>query len=293
MLGYVLAIISSIFFSLYIIPRKFTRLDPIYFSLLVGIGFFISSSVLYLIRTLLGFHEVIRPAILWSLLGGILWAIGLVSLVKSIDAIGLTRSNQWKNLQGPIGVILSLVILSEFVQVKPLWTVLAGLCIFFAAFLINVSNEQESRSQKMRGVLLALISAFSFGSVTVINKYVVTEVGVYTQQVLWSLSIVATLLLYSIAHKNIRELKTITRKDLSVGLVSGVFYLGASFFMLESYRYIPASVGFTIIQLNTVWTFLAGIFFFREIEAFRHYKRLITGLCFSVTGVLLLFLATT
>ncbi|MEK7143414.1 MAG: hypothetical protein AAB756_01135, partial [Patescibacteria group bacterium] len=74
-------------------------------------------------------------------------------------------------------------------------------------------------------------------------------------------------------------------------LLAGLVYLGASFFMLESYKYIPASVGFTIIQFNTIWTFLAGVFFFREIEAFRHYQRLAIGLCFSVVGILLLFLA--
>ncbi len=293
MIGYTLAIISSIFFSLYIIPRKFTKLDPIYFSLLVGIGFFVSSSLLYLGRFFFGFHEAIQPEILWSILGGVLWAVGLVSLVKSIDTLGLTRSNQWKNLQGPIGVILSLVILNEFAHVNPLWAILAGLCVFLAAFFINVSNEQESRSQNLRGVSLALLSALAFGSVTVINKYVVIEVGVYSQQVLWSFSIVATLLLYSLFYKNIREIRTASKKDIVLGFASGLVYLGASFFMLESYKYIPASVGFTLIQLNTIWTFLVGVFFFREIEALRHYKRLIIGLCFSVAGVLLLFLATT
>ena len=134
MIGYTLAIISSIFFSLYIIPRKFTKLDPIYFSLLVGIGFFVSSSLLYLGRFFFGFHEAIQPEILWSILGGVLWAVGLVSLVKSIDTLGLTRSNQWKNLQGPIGVILSLVILNEFAHVNPLWAILAGLCVFWPLF---------------------------------------------------------------------------------------------------------------------------------------------------------------
>lgn len=292
MTGYILALISSLFFSLYIIPRKFTRLDPIYFSLLVGIGFFVSSSLLYLIRILFGFYEIIRPEILWSILGGILWAIGLVSLVKSIDSLGLTRSNQWKNLQGPIGVILSLVILTEYAQVNPVWAILAGLCVFLAAFLINVSNEQESRSQNLSGVSLALLSALAFGSVTVINKYVVAEVGVYSQQVLWAFSIAATLFFYCLFYKDIREIKVVARRDIVIGLVSGLVYLGASFFMLESYKYIPASIGFTIIQLNTVWTFIAGVFFFHEIEAFRHYKRLIFGLCFSFAGIALLFLAT-
>ena len=293
MTGYILALISSLFFSLYIIPRKFTRLDPIYFSLLVGIGFFISSSLLYLIRIFFGFHEIIRPEILWSILGGILWAIGLVSLVKSIDSLGLTRSNQWKNLQGPIGVILSLLILTEYVQVNPVWAILAGLCVFLAAFLINVSNEQEGRLQNLSGISLALLSALTFGAVTVINKYVVIEVGVYSQQVLWAFSIAATLLLYCLFYKNIREIKAVASKDIVLGLVSGLVYLGASFFMLESYKYIPASIGFTIIQLNTIWTFIAGVFFFHEIEMLRHYKRLILGLCFSLAGIALLFLATT
>ena len=80
----------------------------------MGIGFFLSSLVLYLLKPLLGFHETISPALIWSIVAGIVWATGFVSFVKSIDAIGLTRSNQWKNLQGPIGVFLSLVIFPYF-----------------------------------------------------------------------------------------------------------------------------------------------------------------------------------
>src|SRR3989338_5971692 len=139
--------------------------------------------------------------------------------------------------------------------------------------------------------LAGFVSALAFGSVTVINKYVVVEVGVYSQQVLWAFSITATLLLYCLFYKNIREIKVVARRDIVLGLVSGLVYLGASFFMLESYKYIPASIGFTIIQLNTVWTFIAGVFFFHEIDALRHYKRLILGVCFSLAGITLLFLA--
>lgn len=293
MIGYALAVVSSLFFSLYIIPRKFTNLDPIYFSLLVGVGFFVSSSLLYLVRILFGFYEIIHIEILWSILGGVLWAIGLVSLVNSIDLLGLTRSNQWKNLQGPIGVILSLVILIEYLYVNPAWAILAGLCVFLSAVLINAPNELESRAQNLRGILLALLSAVAFGSVTVINKYVVVEVGVYSQQVLWGFSIAAALFLYCLLYKDIGEIKNVARKDIILGLVSGIVYLGASFFMLESYKYITASVGFTIIQLNTIWTFLIGVFFFHEIEVLRHYKRLALGLCFSLAAIAFLFLATT
>ncbi len=129
-MGYLLAFISSIFFSLYVIPRKLSDQPVLLFSLLTGIGFFISSTVLYLLQLLIGFHEKLTPALLWSIPAGVVWATAFVLFVKSIDAVGFARSNQWKNLQGPIGVLLCLVILGEYASANPVFALLALLACF-------------------------------------------------------------------------------------------------------------------------------------------------------------------
>ena len=291
MTGYIFAVISSIFFSLYVIPRKLSRQHPLYFSLFMGLGFFSSSVALYFLKPILGFSEVISPALLWSIVAGAIWATGFVSFVKSIDAIGLARSNQWKNLQGPVGVLLSLVILGEYATTNPFFAFLAGVAVFLSAVFFTISNSKEEAKINLGGIYLAAISGLAFGVVTVINKFVTTEVGVYSQQVIWSLSIVISLLLYILSQGKLSQIKTVAKRDIILGLVAGFLYLGASFFMLQSYRYIPASIGFTIIQLNAIWTISIGLFLFKEIDTKKHYKRILLGFLFSLIGIILLVFA--
>jgi len=100
-----------------------------------------------------------------------LWAIGVISLLTSIDTIGLARSNQWKNLQGPIGVILSLVLLSEFIETNARFAILAGFTIFISALFLNIKHKSE-KNINTKGIRLAIFSAIMFGIVTVLNKLV-------------------------------------------------------------------------------------------------------------------------
>lgn len=258
----------------------------------MGTGFFISSVILYLLKPLLGFHEPINVQLLWSVLAGSIWATGFVAFVKSIDKVGLARSNQWKNLQGPVAVVLSLIILGEYAKTRPAFALLAGIAVFLSAIAFTISGSKEEAKANLGGIYLATLSGVAFGLVTVINKHVTTEVGVYSQQVVWSAAIALSLLMYIASQKGmLKKLKTIDTRNLALGLGAGVLYLGASFFMLQAYRYVPASIGFTIIQLNAVWTVAVGIFLFKEIDAKKHWIRIVVGFLLAVLGILLLAFA--
>lgn len=291
MLGYIAAIISSIFFSLYIIPRKLSKLSPVIFSLFMSIGFSLSTIVLYLFQPLIGFHEKPSLTLFWSVGAGAIWAISFVAFVTSIDFIGLSRSNQWKNLQGPVGVLLSLLLLGEWVTTNPIYAILAALAIFASALFFTNTSSTITKRVNLKGVYLASLAALGFGSVAVIQKYVTAHVGVYSQQVIWSLSIFISLLTYVILAKKLKEIFKSKQKDIILGLGAGVFYLGASIFQLFSYKYIPASIGFTIIQLNALWTITIGIIVFKEIDLKKYGKQVGLGLLFTLIGVFLLVLA--
>ena len=290
--GYILAVISSLFFSLYVIPRKLSKLLPLYFSMLMGLGFFVSSVILYALQPILNFHETWSLDLWWSVLAGIVWAAGFVSFVKSIDAVGLARSNQWKNLRGPVAVILSLIILGEHATTNPAFALLAGIAVFLSAVSFTISTSKQERKANLNGIYLATLSGLAFGFVTVINKHVTTEVGVYSQQIVWSLSIFLSIFVYTATQRRLRNgLMAITRKDAVLGLSAGVVYLGASFFMLQSYRYIPAAIGFTIIQLNAIWTIAIGIIVFKELDFRVNYRRIGLGFLFALLGIFLLAFA--
>ena len=289
MLGYLFAVISSVFFSLYVVPRKLSKLSPVIFSFFMSLGFSVSSIILYCFKPLIHFHETPNPILLWSVFAGAIWATAFVCFIVSIDLIGLSRSNQWKNLQGPVGVILSLIILSEFATTNPIFAILAAIVLFLSALCFTIASNQVKYLVN-KGIYLACFSALGFGSVAVIQKYVTSHVGVYSQQVVWSLSIAASLFFYILISKKLKEIRG-SHKDIILGLVAGVLYLGASLFQLLSYNFLSASIAFTVVQLNALWTVMIGIFFFKEIEFRKYYKRISFGFLLTTVGIIFLVFA--
>lgn len=290
MLGWLFAVVSSVFFSLYIVPRKLSKLTPVVFSFFMALGFAGSSIVMFLLQPLLHVHETPNIALLWSVLAGAIWGTSFVCFVSSIDVMGLSRSNQWKNLQGPVGVFLSLLILGEFSTINPIFAMLAAVAIFLSAVFFTTSSS-DKKGTDIKGVLLAALAALGFGSVAVIQKYVTVHVGVYSQQVVWSLSIAGSLLLYLLLTKQSKKIFQTSKRDLLLGIGAGIIYLGASFFQLLSFEFISASVSFTVVQMNGIWTVLIGILIFKEINIQRYYKRVSLGLVFTLLGIFLLVFA--
>lgn len=256
----------------------------------MSFGFSLSSIILYLFQPLLQFHETASLVLLWSVGAGVIWATAFVCFVMSIDSIGLSRSNQWKNLQGPVGVFLSFLILGEFATTNPLFAILAAIAIFISALFFTTSSSTEKHID-IKGIYLATLSALGFGSVAVIQKYVTSHVGVYSQQVVWSLSIAASLLIYILLNNKAKEAIKSTKRELFLGLGAGLLYLGASLFQLLSYKYLPVSISFTIIQMNALWTITIGILVFKEINLKRYYKNVTLGFVFTLVGILFLVLA--
>lgn len=291
MTGYLLAFISSLFFSIYVVPRKLSKLKPIEFSQLMAIGYFTSTVILYLFKPVLGFHETLSPTLLLAVLGGAIWAASFVTFVKAIDILGLSRSNQWKNLQGPVAAIGGLIVLNEVQTTQPVFVLLAALAIFASAAMLTISANKEEARANLRGVYMAALAGLGFGTTAVIQKYVTTNVGVYSQQVVLSFSIMASIALYLlITRQKLPRIKPSDRQ-VQLGLIAGILYLGASFFQLQSYRFLPASIAFSVVQLNTVWTIGIGILVFKEISFKANRTRILLGLLLAVIGIVLLGLA--
>ena len=81
------------------------------------------------------------------------------------------------------------------------------------------------------------------------------------------------------------------KRELALGLVAGILYMGASIFQLFSYNYLAVSISFTIIQMNALWTALIGILVFKEIDMKKYYKNVALGLIFTLVGILFLAFA--
>ena len=137
-MGYIFSIITSVFFTLYIIPKKLSRQTPVRYSLFQGIGFFAGSCAAYIILLISGSSPSDRlgAPVLWiSALAGVIWFAASMLFLTAIDRLGLSRSNQWKNLQGPAGAVLSLIFLSEHAETRLVFIILAILFILGSCFL--------------------------------------------------------------------------------------------------------------------------------------------------------------
>ena len=291
LIGYLYALAASFFFAFYIVPKKLTKQRPILYSFFMGFGFLLGSIILYLISIFVfnGSENFASKHFIYSALAGVLWAFGSIFLLSSIDKIGLARSNQWKNLQGPIGVILSLIVLSEFLHTNAFFIILACFSIFISAIFLNIKHA-DGRKIEPAGILLAVLSAFMFGFVTVLNKFVTNNAGIYTQLVIWSFFTFLTITIYISSKKSLRnELLSVKKKDVGLGFIGGLLYSLAGFLMLLSYSHIPASISFTIIQLNAIWVIIIGIVFFKEINFKENKWRIFGGLLFTIIGIILLF----
>ena len=130
-LGYTLAILSSVFHTLYIIPRKLSHQKPKYYTLYMSIGFVISSILICWIYAIKGYElDLNNPLLIYATIAGVLSMVASISLVIAIDNIGMSRSNQWKNFQGPIGALLIFFIFGEASTTKIYFLFFAIIAIF-------------------------------------------------------------------------------------------------------------------------------------------------------------------
>lgn len=288
LIGYIYALIVSFLFSLYFVPRKISTLSPAAYTMFVGFGFFVPS-ILYCL-TLNDFSILTTPILLLCALVGVLWMVAFVFFTISIDKLGLSRSNQWKNLQGPIGAILSLLILSEY-QSANIFLVLAAItAIFISAVLFSVKKDSEKRIDT-KGIYFAVIAGFLFGLNSVIQKYVTMNFAqIPPQQLYFSAGVFLSALLYLyLKDKKLSAFKTTFSKNGILALTAGALYFSANYFQIKSNQIIPNSVSFTLIQFNAVWTVLIGILIFKEIDLKKHWKRVGLGLIFAVLSIIILF----
>jgi glucose uptake protein GlcU len=256
----------------------------------MAFSYTIGSLIVYLATALFSKPESFyNPTLLFSILAGVMWATAVVSFVKSIDLIGVSRSNQWKNLQGPVGVLLALIVLNEASTINPALAMISGFFIFASALALNIRGK-SNEELNTKGLLLATFSGLLFGSVSLINKIVTNSGGIFSQQIVWSISILFFLVIYKVllAKESIQKIFNLPLREKIIGLSSGVLYFGASLFMLLAFKFLESSIAFNIIQLNFLIVLTLGIFYFKEIDFKKHAPRIILGLILALVGIYLL-----
>ena len=170
-LGYVFAVVSSIFSAIYVVPKKLSKQKPITYAMIMGVGYFAASVIGFALLS--AFHYIDEPLFFphaaVACINGVLWTIASVSVLSAIDRIGLAKSNQWKSLQGPIGAFLMMAFLSEFLTTKVTFIVLAIVFIVLAAMMFSTREKNDTPVDKL-GILYALVAALFYGIWAIVGK---------------------------------------------------------------------------------------------------------------------------
>ena len=290
-LGFIFALLSAIFLSLYIVPKKFSKLEPCVYNLFIGIGYFLTSIIFVVILVLTNnFHEEIFSVYaLYSVLDGILWVLASICFLKCIDTLGITRASTFKNLQGPISAILFLFILSEYKSLNVGLIFIALILIFISQFLFNFNSNSEQKLS-VKGMIYGILASIFFSFNALVRKVCALHNLVYIGQVYASLTIVI-LSFIILLFKNKINKKVFTDKQNKYGYLSGIFYFFASMFMVLSYSYISGTITSTITKLSGLITIFIGIVFFKEIDFKKHYVRILLGSLSIILAVAILFFA--
>jgi len=314
-LGIVFAVIVSILFAVYAVPRKFSTQNVILYTMWMGIAYFVGTVVLIAILWGLEIKEpedLLNPWHLLTVLRGFIWLLGMVAYNLAIDKIGLIRFNQWKNVQGPVGSLLILFILTDVVGIKILWLVLGMTVMLASALMFQITTEEEkedmtaSHKNTTTGIALAFFCGVCFGVTALLNSVVtrpdiVGDTFTYSQLLYHSASLVIfSIIVYVMLGEKFSEtssvrqrLKDIFQVDKKTWLpvIAGGLFLLATLLTIHSYRLIPNSVAWSIMQLNVFWTVLIGLFIFKEINCKQHWLRLASGILMAVVACVFLFFA--
>ena len=292
-MGYMLAVISSVFSAVYVVPKKLSKLGPVTYAMIMGVGFFIASAAGFAVLKALGYIDeplLIKYAPV-ACINGVVWTVASVSVLSAIDKIGLAKSNQWKSLQGPVGAFLMLTFLSEFQTAKVAFILIAIILITLAAILFSTREKDNARVDKT-GIIYALIAAVFYGISAALGKFLTNEGSRFSQQIYQSLFVVISAAAYILVREKTLRIKAPKiGREIALPLVGGVLFFGNSSFMILAYSYIEGSIVSMLHQLNAVWLLIIGVAVFREIDFKRYWPRLAGGLALSIAGVLMLILA--
>lgn len=313
-LGFILAGIVSILFAVYAIPRKHSEQNVILYTMWMGIAYFIGTLILIAIVWGFGFEapeNLLNPWHLLTVLRGLVWVLGMAAYNLAIDKIGLTRFNQWKNVQGPIGSLLILLIVVPALGLGlsgiKLFYLFVGITVMFASAIIfqvpanSNSVSSDSKKNTATGIMFALLAGLCFGITALLNNIVsrpaiVGERFTFSQLLFHSCSLIIFSVFIHISKPSSakQRLKDIFKVDKKTWLpcVAGAMFLIATLLSIYSYRLIDnGAIPWSITQLNVFWTVIIGIFFYKEVSFKRHWLRLAVGCLMAFTACVFLFLA--
>lgn len=196
-----------------------------------------------------------------GVIAGILYFLGFIFIQKSIKENGVGITGAVSKIGIIVPVLLSIMLWREIPNL------LQGIGIIIslsAIILINISSGDLSslKNFKRTVLLLFIISGSVELSTKLFERYYQTG-----SKPLYLFITFFTAFVISIyfTFRDLKSGKKFTKTDIVTGFIVGIPNMFTSYFLIESFRYIKASVAFPIYSAGTILLIsLSGIVFFKE-----------------------------
>ncbi|HEX2949373.1 MAG TPA: GRP family sugar transporter [Armatimonadota bacterium] len=290
-LGFILGILSALFFAFYMVPQKIVKIDNTSFLWTMGLGVLVTSLIPYAI---VGFPTASN----WwqrgaGILCGVVWGLGTLAFAAGINRIGLALATPIKNTTGVLGTLVGFIFFHEWHTTNPWLGIGGSVLIVAAAIIIGLAGDKSSpRQHTLTGIACSLVAALCYASYLYPLKRVVQVVGYWEFTPWMAVGILLTATVAVLLRPGgFRAFIQYQPRVYGLALLGGVAWAIALFCLAASMVMVDLSVAWSLAQLNTIPAVFLGALLFREIDFHANKKVISLGLLAATFGTILLGLA--
>ncbi len=294
-LGFSLALVAMVLFGLYMVPRKFSRLNDFGFVLTMCLGAAVTTQAgQFIVHG--GHLPPVSARGAWLAFScGPIWSLGILFYTLAVSQMGLTLATPIKNTTAVLGTVVGLAAFSEWRQVQPVVALAGSLLVVACAILLARTGERAGARSfaTPAGVLFALLAALFFATYTVPLKLAQAQrVDTYRLIAAMGLGTLAgSIPLTALFGGGWREWRRHAASDHLWAALAGAIWALATIAMAEAIRRIGLALTWPLTNLNTVVTVAAGILVFHEVDPRKHARLIALAMLCAGVGTLLLGLA--
>lgn len=296
-MGFAYALLATLLFGLYIVPRQYTNVPLRVFLLWMGLGILVTSVAIGFAAEGVPRTDLTNYALMFA--AGLVWSAGVTCYTMSVRYLGLSRAAPVKNTNGAFATLFGIVIFQEFTIAEPAALALAvtgSLAVVTAAVLLGRVHSSDARAcppidhRCLRtGTALAVGAALGYSVRSIPLKIVLAEgVSPYTFLFYMAHGSFVGNALAALIFRREQSAHTPTWRDYSLAALSGVTWAAGSALLNLAVATIGIAVAFPIANLNTLVAVGFGLFVLRDIDLAGRKGSFAAGLAASVVGAALL-----
>lgn len=307
-LGFTLALLGSISFGAYILPRKLSGLSVLDYQYWLSI---IVAIVCVLVAVFARADLLPRSdLLLYSFLCGPIWTLGSLSYSSAVDNIGVARSTPWKNFAPVFAAVYGIVLFHEYTLANPasLAMAVSGVGLMAAAafligragameheraFAFDVGRTQEERKQSFRkGMLFSASAAFFYGAYSIPLKHVFKNgVSPFSACAWLGLGVLVSSVAVYVFKTGRAAPKLPGKREIAIAQTGGAIWSAGQILGALAMIYIPMSISWPVSNLSTLVAVAWGIWVFKEVHLEKHIGEVLLGGGMYAIGLTLLALA--